>query len=157
MNFIIMMNLISLIPKITAGWFLNFVLHWKTNLKNNILPETFSITKFFICMKLYEKLGIVKIFLKEKLICQLFSYCTWKKSKSFWIFVWIYFYWMKTAIFENKYSIMFCDHFYKSFENICKNYHKTWCCINFKNCSFYSIKKKIQTKIQKLLLLYHRQ
>ena len=43
---------------------------------------------------------------------------------------------------------MFCDYFYKCFQRVCKNDDKTWCCIIFKNCSLYSIKKKFKQRFK---------
>ena len=90
-------------------------------------------------MKLYEKSQAVKIFLKKDL--SIFSYCPWKRSKSFWIFVSIFFQLNNDSNFWKLTSIVFPHYFYKCFQRVCKNDDKTRCWLIFKNWSYYSIKK----------------
>ena len=109
------------------------------------LFQSQKIQEFF-SVKFSKKSWLVKFFWNK--FCQLFSYCPGKRSQSFWIFVWIFFLLNEDCNFWKYSSIVFRHHFYKPFENICKNDDETRCWNIFKNCSFHSIKKKFKQRFK---------
>ena len=106
----------------------------------------------FFSVKFSKKSWLVKCFWNK--FCQLLSYCPGKRSQSFWIFVKNFFSLNEDWNFWKYSSIVFCHHFYKPFENICKNDDETRWWNIFKKLQSSFNEKKLQTKIQKLWVLF---
>ena len=81
-------------------------------------------------------------------VTQFFSYCPVKKCESFWIFVWIFFSLNEDFKFWVGRNNVFRHFFYKCFQTISKNGHKTRCWWKLKNGSLHSIKKKFNQRFK---------
>ena len=101
-------------------------------------PKTFSVTKFLFVGNYVKSQGWLKSFWKK--IYQLFFYCPWKRSKSFWIFV-FFFYWIKTAIFQNNTASCFVIIFTNVFKGFVKLMTKHDAVLFWKIAVFIQLKK----------------